>query len=146
MRITPGGIEVTAKDDPRITPVGRLPPAGKLDELPQLWNVVRGDMSLVGPRPEVPRYVDLTDPLWRKVLSVRPGLTDPVTLALRDEEALLPPAPDGRGGVLPPPPAPLKLAGYRRYLERRSWRSDLGVLARSAWAVLRPASAAAPDP
>ena len=70
----------------RITPVGRFLRRCKLDELPQLWNVVRGDMSLVGPRPEVPRYVDVEDPLWKRILQVRPGITDPVTLKLRDEE------------------------------------------------------------
>ncbi len=57
--------------------------------MPTFWNVLRGDMALVGPRPEVPRYVQLENPRWKAVLAVRPGLTDPVTLSLRNEEELL---------------------------------------------------------
>lgn len=135
MRVAPEGSQLTASGDARITPVGRWLRRFKLDEIPQLWNVVRGDMSLVGPRPEVPRYVD-DSPLWRQVLSARPGLTDPVTLRLRDEEALLAGVEDAecfyRERLLP-----WKLRGYRDYLARRSWVTDLGVLGATALAVLR---------
>ena len=139
MRVAPEGSQLTASGDARITPVGRWLRRFKLDEIPQLWNVARGDMSLVGPRPEVPRYVD-ESPLWRQVLSVRPGLTDPVTLRLRDEEALLASVAAGgddtesfyRERLLP-----WKLRGYRDYLERRSWVTDLGVLGATVLAVMR---------
>lgn len=139
MRVAPEGSQLTASGDARITPVGRWLRRFKLDEIPQLWNVARGDMSLVGPRPEVPRYVD-ESLLWKQVLSARPGLTDPVTLRLRDEEALLAAAAAGgddperfyRERLLP-----WKLRGYRDYLARRSWISDLGVLGATALAVLR---------
>ncbi|HWN43899.1 MAG TPA: sugar transferase [Thermoanaerobaculia bacterium] len=139
MRVAPEGSQLTASGDARITPVGRWLRRFKLDEIPQLWNVVRGDMSLVGPRPEVPRYVD-DSPLWRQVLSARPGLTDPVTLLLRDEEALL--AGVAAGGDDPESfyrerLLPWKLRGYVDYLERRSWATDLGVLGATALAVLR---------
>ena len=150
MRHDAGGPGVTAGGDPRVTAVGRLLRRSKLDELPSLWNVVRGEMALVGPRPELPRYVDLDHPDWQAVLAVRPGLTDPVTLALRDEERLLAASAASAGSFGGAEPfyrrhlLPFKLAGYRRYLEARSWRSDLAVLARSAWAVVRPASAAPP--
>ena len=135
MRLAPEGSQLTAAGDARITPVGRWLRRCKLDEIPQLWNVVRGDMSLVGPRPEVPRYVG-ESPLWRQVLAARPGLTDPVTLRLRDEEALLASVPDPerfyRERLLP-----WKLRGYRDYLARRSWVSDFGVLGATALALLR---------
>src|SRR5215218_8313777 len=78
---TPEGSQLTASGDARITPVGRWLRRFKLDEIPQLWNVIRGDMSLVGPRPDVPRYAGQS-PLSRQVHSARPGLTDPVTLRL----------------------------------------------------------------
>lgn len=143
MKVAPEGSQLTASGDARITPVGRWLRRFKLDEIPQLWNVVRGDMSLVGPRPEVPRYVD-DSPLWRQVLSARPGLTDPVTLRLRDEEALLAGADDPesfyRERLLP-----WKLRGYLDYLQRRSWVSDLGVLGATALAVLRLRRPALPE-
>lgn len=83
------GPGITCADDPRTTPVGRWLRRSKLDELPQLVNVLRGDMSLVGPRPEDPRYVDLRSPLQQAALRVRPGLTSPASLRFRDEQALL---------------------------------------------------------
>lgn len=143
MKVAPEGSQLTASGDARITAVGRWLRRFKLDEIPQLWNVVRGDMSLVGPRPEVPRYVD-DGPLWRQVLSARPGLTDPVTLRLRDEEALL-------AGVDDPESfyrerlLPWKLRGYLDYLQRRSWATDLGVLGATALAVLRLRRPALPE-
>src|SRR4051812_29122689 len=83
------GPGITAAGDPRVTHLGRLLRRTKVDELPQLWNVVRGDMALVGPRPEDPRYVDLDDPLQAMVFAARPGITGPTALAYRDEEAIL---------------------------------------------------------
>ncbi len=80
---------VTACGDRRVTPFGRFLRRTKLDELPQLWNVVRGDMSLVGPRPEVPRYVEHYPELFDLVLRQRPGITDICTLQLRNEEQIL---------------------------------------------------------
>ena len=80
---------VTTLDDPRITTVGRLLRRSKLDELPQLLNVLVGHMSLVGPRPDVPGFADRLQGRDRIVLSVRPGITGPATLAYRDEETLL---------------------------------------------------------
>jgi len=86
-------IEIEAGFSPqqqdRRTPVGRLLRASKLDELPQLWNVLRGDMSLVGPRPEVPHWVDSQSKQWQIVLSVRPGITDNASLSFFDEEEQL---------------------------------------------------------
>lgn len=83
------GPAITQGGDARITPIGRLLRATKLDELPQLWNVLIGDMSLVGPRPEVPRYVERYTPAQRRILECRPGITDLATLRFRGEEVLL---------------------------------------------------------
>lgn len=80
---------LTRRSDPRVTPMGRVLRRWKLDELPQLVNVLLGDMSLVGPRPEDPRYVALYSDDEKRVLSVRPGITSPTSLAYRDEESLL---------------------------------------------------------
>src|SRR5262245_48293956 len=81
------GPAITAGADPRITPLGARLRRAKLDELPQLWNVLCGDMSLVGPRPEVPHYVARYTPAQRAVLRARPGLTDPASLAWAGEAA-----------------------------------------------------------
>jgi len=88
------GTSVTQRDDPRITNVGRLLRRTKLDELPQLLNVIAGEMSLVGPRPEVPRYVARYRPAQRAVLDLKPGITDWATLVYRNEEEVLRGKPD----------------------------------------------------
>lgn len=128
--------QITVGADPRITPVGRWLRRHKLDELPQLVNVLRGEMALVGPRPEVPELVRLDLPEQRVVLSCRPGLTDPASLAFTDEAALLAAAPQPDVAyhceVLP---AKLRLSAA--YLEHRTAVSDLGVLLRTVAHVLR---------
>jgi lipopolysaccharide/colanic/teichoic acid biosynthesis glycosyltransferase len=139
-----GGPQVTAGDDLRVTWIGKLLRRTKLDELPELWNVVKGDMSLVGPRPEVPRYVDLENPRWRMVLSVRPGITDPMTLRLRNEEALLAEVKGELEHFYTERLQPFKLQGYLEYLQARSWRSDVKVLWATALAVLFPSQAPLP--
>ena len=83
------GLAVTKKNDPRVTRIGKVLRKTKLDELPQLWNVLVGEMSFVGPRPEVPKYVALYSPEQREVLNLRPGITDLATIVFREEEALL---------------------------------------------------------
>ena len=138
MRPSSGGSLVTARGDARVTRVGRFLRRSKLDELPQLWNVLRGDMALVGPRPEVPEYVDLADPLWRRVLAVRPGITDPVTLRLRDEEDMLAAAPGDPETFYRDQLQPRKLRAYMRYLDRRNLRTDLRTLADTLIAIVAP--------
>jgi lipopolysaccharide/colanic/teichoic acid biosynthesis glycosyltransferase len=144
MRRECSGPQVTASDDVRVTWVGRLLRGTKLDELPEFWNVLKGDMSLVGPRPEVPRYIDLENPMWRLVLQAKPGITDPMTLRLRNEEALLTQAQGEREhfyrGVL----QPFKLKGYLEYLGERNWRSDVKILWKSGVAVIFPGQAPPP--
>ncbi|MGH9755744.1 MAG: sugar transferase [Blastocatellia bacterium] len=138
MTAASGGPQVTAGDDVRITPVGKFLRKTKLDELPELWNILKGDMSLIGPRPEVPRYVDLKDPMWRLVLAARPGIADPMTLRLRNEEELLVEVEGDRERFYLETLLPFKLEGYLNYLQARSWRSDLKVLWQTVIAVAFP--------
>lgn len=144
MRRDAGGPGVTAGGDARVTPIGRLLRKTKLDELPELWNVVRGELALVGPRPEVPQYVDLHDPLWREVLEERPGLTHPVTLRLRNEEELLASVTGDRDVFYRSTLLPFKLRGCAEYKRRRTWRSDVAVLLQTAVAVVAPSKAPPP--
>lgn len=126
MRVASVGLPITHSDDDRITRVGRVLRRFKLDELPQFLNVVRGEMSVVGPRPEDPSYVDWSDPLHRFVFSARPGITGPSQIAFRHEERMLAVAdPDMhyRTVVLP-----RKLEMDAAYLHRRTVRSDLGMV------------------
>ncbi len=138
MRVGFGGLQVTAGDDARVTRVGKFLRRAKLDELPELWNVVKGDMSLVGPRPEVPCYVDLDNPAWRAVLAARPGLTDPITLRLRNEEALLAGVEGDREKFYTEMLQPFKLRGYLDYLCARDWRADTRILWQTCQAIAQP--------
>lgn len=132
------GALVTGGGDPRVTPVGGWLRRTKLDELPQLWNVVRGDMSLVGPRPEVPRYVAHYTSEQRRVLDVRPGITDPASLEFRDEESRLASVPlDQRETFYLQEILPRKLAINRRYLDQRTLLGDLAILVRTVAALPR---------
>ncbi|MEZ4252190.1 MAG: sugar transferase [Polyangiales bacterium] len=133
---------MTAGTDPRITPIGRWLRRYKVDELPSLWNVVRGDMSLVGPRPEVPKHVDLGDARWQEVLS-RALVSDPVTPASETKKSCSQPAGDAER-FYREHLAPYKLAGYVAYERNRTWETDLGVLAKTALAVIAPRIAPPP--
>lgn len=125
------GLLVTVDGDPRITPIGRVLRATKLDELPQLWNVLCGDMSFVGPRPEVPKYVSLYPPdVAEKVLSVRPGITDEASILFRDESQILAGASDPER-VYIEQILPKKLMFHQLYVERRSFFGDLGIILRT---------------
>jgi lipopolysaccharide/colanic/teichoic acid biosynthesis glycosyltransferase len=119
--------EITIAGDPRITPLGRRLRRWKLDELPQLWNVIRGEMSLVGPRPDIPGYADRLTGTASRLLDLRPGITGPATLYYRDEEDLLASVDDPRehnDGVV----YPLKVRLNLKYLEDWSLARDIGYL------------------
>jgi lipopolysaccharide/colanic/teichoic acid biosynthesis glycosyltransferase len=124
---------ITALGDERITWFGRFLRRTKLDELPQLINVLKGEMSLVGPRPEDPRYVALYTDKQRQILSVRPGITSAASLAYRQEERMLS-GPDWeityRTRVMP-----AKLAIDLDYISRRSILTDLWLLLRTGRAL-----------
>ena len=127
------GPSVTSADDQRVTPVGRYLRNNKLDELPQFVNVLLGEMSLVGPRPQVPRFVEHFDSSLRPlVLAVRPGITGPTTLHFRYEELMLADKPD-REAYYIHQILPTKLAMDAHYVQTRSLRDDLGVLGKTLW-------------
>ncbi len=136
MRVEPGAA-ITVGADPRITRCGHLLRQTKLDELPQLWDVLRGAMSLVGPRPELPRYVAFYPAdLRERVLSVRPGITDPASLAYSHEAELLAAAADPecayREVILP---AKLKLSAD--YAASASLATDLRLILTTLARVVR---------
>ena len=122
------GPQITVGRDPRVTRIGHHIRHWKLDELPQLINVVKGDMSLVGPRPEVPRYVALYEPTLRaKILSVRPGVTDPASVRFRNESAVLAASADPERTYVTEI-LPEKLRMGCAYAECRSFLGDLKVI------------------
>jgi lipopolysaccharide/colanic/teichoic acid biosynthesis glycosyltransferase len=134
MRIDAGGTTVTTSLDPRVTRFGQFLRRTKLDELPQLIDVLIGQMSFVGPRPDVPECVDLEGPHAATILSVRPGITGPATLVYRAEERLLAQQTDPEGynrSVL----LPTKEAINARYVRNWTFRSDL----RFVWMTVRRA-------
>ena len=126
-----GGLALTVGADPRITRSGRWLRRMRIDELPQLIDVLQGTMSLVGPRPEVPRYVAFYPPgLRERALAVRPGITDPVSLEFIDESERLARAADPEREYIEVI-MPMKLARAADYAERATLWTDLGVLWRT---------------
>ncbi len=134
-----GALPLTARGDKRVTAMGRFLRAAKLDELPQLVNVLRGEMSIVGPRPEVPRYVERYVAHQRRVLDVRPGLTDPASVLFRNEEALLGSvSEEQRQAYYVEKILPQKLEMNLAYIDRAGFSYDLALIAGTVKAVLFP--------
>jgi lipopolysaccharide/colanic/teichoic acid biosynthesis glycosyltransferase len=137
MRVGAQGSPITLGADPRITGAGRWLRKFKLDELPQLWNVLWGDMSMVGPRPVIPELTAEFHEAYTRLLEVRPGLSDPATLKYCRETELL---------TLVPEPlryfktvvTPDKLRISETYLDGANLWSDLAVMARTAWVLFAP--------
>lgn len=132
------GPGLTSRNDTRVTPVGRVIRRWKLDEMPQLFNVVRDEMSLVGPRPDLPEYLDALPAAQRQVLHLKPGITSIATLRFRNEEEFLPSIPAEAltayyiANVLPE-----KVDMELAYARRASLFSDTAVLLRTAGAIFR---------
>lgn len=137
MRVAGKGALITSADDDRITPVGKFLRKSKLDELPQLIDVLLGDMSLVGPRPEVARYVAMWPADARaEILGVRPGISDPAAIEFRNEQDELAAAEDPERHYVEVI-LPKKVAMYREYVRNRSFLGDLGVIFQTFASIVR---------
>lgn len=130
------GLITVGGRDPRITSIGYFIRKYKLDELPQLFNVLKGDMSLVGPRPEVRKYVDLYTDEQREVLSVRPGITDYASIEYVDENAILGQAEDADKAyvelILPD-----KIRYNMKYIEHQSVKEYFKIIFMTIWSIVR---------
>jgi lipopolysaccharide/colanic/teichoic acid biosynthesis glycosyltransferase len=124
------GPVITVGDDSRITLIGRFLRKTKLDELPQLINVLKGEMSLVGPRPELPRFVELFRREYTKILTVRPGITDLASLKYHDEAKLMDQFPNPEEEYLRSI-LPDKIRLAREYIDRSSIVFDLSLILRT---------------
>ena len=132
-----GGVQLTVGTDPRITRTGRWLRKYKLDELPQLIDVVQGTMSLVGPRPEVPKYVECYSREQKDiVLSVRPGITDNASIEYRDENDILAKSADPEREYIEII-LPIKLGYYQQYVSERSLTGDMAIILRTIGAIFR---------
>jgi len=130
------GRAITVGDDPRITRVGRLLRKTKIDELPQLLNVLKGEMSFVGPRPEVRHYVDLFRADYEKILTIRPGITDLASLKYRDESTLLGQSQNPEEEYLKRL-LPEKIMLAKAYLEHSSFFFDLQLIFKTVLRLVR---------
>jgi lipopolysaccharide/colanic/teichoic acid biosynthesis glycosyltransferase len=130
------GSQVTKGDDPRITRIGKILRKYKLDEFPQLINVIKGEMSLVGPRPEVPKYVKFFEEDYKEILKVKPGITDYASLEYKDENELLKEADDPEKVYLEKI-LPEKIKYYKRYLKEIGFFTDLKLILRTIVGVFK---------
>ena len=131
------GKQITIGADPRITTAGRFLRKYKLDELPQLIDVLVGDMSLVGPRPEVPKYINhYSDNEKYDVLSVKPGITDNASIEFRDESKLLASSNDPESTYINEV-LPKKIALYRKYVEERSFFGDVAIIFKTIFLIVK---------
>jgi lipopolysaccharide/colanic/teichoic acid biosynthesis glycosyltransferase len=121
------GLSITSKGDPRITSVGKFIRKTKIDELPQLLNVLKGDMSLVGPRPEVEKYVYVQEEAYRKILQVKPGITDLAAIKFRDEEGILAQYEEKEKAYIEVV-QPQKIALYYEYMRTISFKKDIKII------------------
>jgi lipopolysaccharide/colanic/teichoic acid biosynthesis glycosyltransferase len=136
MRAGATGPAITRGGDARVTPIGRILRSSKLDELPQLVNVLRGDMSIVGPRPEAPEFVSLYTDDERRVLTVRPGVTSPASLRYRREESLL--GGDDWHDRYVNEIMRDKLRDDLHYIDTRTFLGDLRLIVRTFASLFRP--------
>jgi len=130
------GAQVTKGEDPRITKIGKVLRKYKLDELPQLINVLKGEMSLVGPRPEVPKYVEVYKKEYEQILKVKPGITDFAALEYIDEEKILKDSKNPEETYLNKV-LPEKIKYYQKYLKEIGFITDMKLILRTLKSILR---------
>lgn len=130
------GPPITRVGDKRITPVGRFLRKTKLDELPQLLNVLKGELSLTGPRPEVDKFVKVFQDDYKNVLLVKPGITDFAAIEYRDEERILAQFDNIDEGYIKDV-LPKKIQLYHQYMEKISFATDLQILFKTLWRIVR---------
>ena len=130
------GPSITAVNDPRITRVGKLLRKFKVDEMLQIVNVVKGDMSVIGPRPELKKFVDKFEKDYREILRIKPGMTDYALIAFRDEEKILGKFKDTEEGYVKEV-LPEKIKLYRKYIEEMGLSTDIRIFFRTIWEILR---------
>lgn len=130
------GPQVTSGGDHRITRVGCFLRKFKLDELPQLFNVLRGEMSFVGPRPEVAKYVLMFEEPYRKILQVKPGITDNASIKFRDEESVLSRYDDPEQGYIKEV-LPLKINLYLEYVDNHDLFLDIRIILKTLYAIVK---------
>jgi len=127
---------LTSSRDKRVTSLGRFLRRYKIDEAPQLWNILKGEMSIVGPRPELPQYVELFQEDYKEILSVRPGLTDHALIVFREEEKMLSRLSSMEDGYVQQI-MPLKITLYKAYIRDIRSGSDLKIFLKTAVKVLQ---------
>ena len=130
------GLAITTGDDPRITKVGRFMRKTKIDELPQIINVLKGDMSVVGPRPEVAKYVEMFKDDYKEVLKVKPGITDYATIEFRDEESVLKNYRYPEDGYIKEV-LPRKIELYKKYIKDKGFFTDMKLVLLTLWKIVR---------
>ena len=130
------GLLITRIEDPRITRVGKVLRRFKLDELPQFINVIWGDISIVGPRPEVEKYVMIFKEEYASVLKIKPGITDFAALYYRDEEEILNKHPDPHQAYIEKI-LPEKIRLYHKYIQEMSFFTDVKIIAGTTWSMFR---------
>lgn len=120
----------------RVTKIGKVLRKTKLDELPQLWNVFKGDMSFVGPRPEVRKWVDTYPHRWKKVHQIRPGISDPASIKFRNEEEILAESEDPNKCYLEQV-LPAKLELYEKYVDEQNFVYDIKLILKTIMVVIK---------
>ena len=130
------GLLVTSQGDGRITPIGKILRRSKLDELPQLFNVIKGEMSLVGPRPEVTKYVKMFEHEYEFILKTKPGITDLAAIVFRNEELILTQYSSPEEGYVSAV-LPQKIYLYQAYLSNICFSQDMKILLKTIWEIFK---------